>query len=818
MKFWRLASPTTGGRARGCRFSRLCSLSPIAALLFPALVYGNTDYYRHIYFDNSLTSDSYFYSSGQASPPSSLEQKNWRLPVETKIFLTPPNALRLEWQSQAGGGWEAEVRIVNFRNRFPELSGDSLYFWCFAPRAIAASDLPLMVVSDTREGLQVAQFPGSFSDPVPLGKYAGDLPAGRWVQVRIPLAEFHTASIYAFRPQYLQNIIFLQAYAQVPLTTPSHAAIFTGTYPQFNHVNYMGDPLGKALPFLPDILHKNGYRTAAFVGALALEPRSIAPGFERGFDVYDAGFHRRLGQDRYRSLERRGEEVVRRALAWLSKRPAGPFFLWVHLYDPHDPYSPPEPYKTRYQAQPYDGEIAYTDSAVGKLLTGLRTRRLFDGAIIAVMADHGEAFGEHGENHHGIFLYDETIHVPLLFRIPGQNFARSVATGVALVDVAPTILQAAHLPVPAAMQGQSLWSFMKSDHAAAADRANDSNLRSSVYSESDYGRRSFGWSLLKAWRSGKYLYIEAPERELYDQSVDPMTAHNLAPDSKAIVETVAAQVAEFYHNTKAGADPSAKLNLEQTESLHALGYMGSDSGPSSDADNASGPDPKQKIAIANLLYGALVKMEREQYQQAVPILEQVLKEEPNTPIALLHLGRAYMALKEYQKAVTPLRTLVAAKPEDAFARYELGCALAKTSNWAEAAPHFEAAVSQLPGVAMMHFYLAFVYERTARVPEAAKEFQSALRLDADNFPANLLLGRLFIVQQRAAEALPYLRKAAKLRPDSMDAHGFLSDAYRGLGQEANARRELAEAERIRSQGGSRLGTPTEDPGGVAKRH
>jgi hypothetical protein len=192
---------------------KFSSLFPIAALLFPTLVYGGTDYYRHIYFDNSLTSDSYFYSSGHASAPSSLEQTNGKLPVETRTFLTPPNALRLEWQSKSGGGWEAEVRVVDFRNRFPEFSGDILYLWCFAPQAIAAADLPLIVVSDTREGLQVAQFPGSFSAPLPLGKFAGDLPAGRWVQVRIPLADFHTGSIYPFQPQYLQNIIFLQGRA-----------------------------------------------------------------------------------------------------------------------------------------------------------------------------------------------------------------------------------------------------------------------------------------------------------------------------------------------------------------------------------------------------------------------------------------------------------------------------------------------------------------------------------------------------------------------------------------------------------------------------
>lgn len=615
-----------------------------------------------------------------------------------------------------------------------------------------------------------------------------------------------------------QATVFSLAYAHVPLTTPSHATIFTGTYPQFNHVNYMGDPLNPALPFLPDILHKNGYRTAAFVGALALEPKKLAPGFERGFDIYDAGFHRRgPREDRYHSLERRGGEVVGRALAWLSKRPAGPFFLWVHLYDPHDPYDSPEPYKTRYQTQPYDGEIAYTDSVVAKLLAALRTLGLFDSALIAVMADHGEAFGEHGENHHGIFLYDETIHVPLLLKVPGQRAARRVETRVGLVDVAPTILRAVNLPVPAAMQGESLLGFLKPDPGEDPNYPNHSNLQRPVYAESSYGHLSFGWSKLQAWRTAKYLYIEAPEHELYDQSLDPLAAHNLAPDSKAVVDTAAAQVAEFYGKTKGGASDRKPLNLEQAESLHALGYLSSDSGTSSDTDKQSGPDPKPRISTANLLYQALVDMENEQYQEAAPILERVLEQEPNTPIAFLQLGRAYMALKEYEKAVPPLRSLVEKKPDDAFARYEFGCALVKTGNWAEAAPHFEAAVSQMTGSAMMHFYLALVYQRTSRMPEAMKEFQSAVRLDPNNFPANLLLGRLFVMQQRATDALPYLRRATRLHPDSIDAHKFLADVYAEMGQQGNARRERAEAERLMSEGGSRLGTPTEETGGVKKQ-
>jgi len=206
-----------------------------------------------------------------------------------------------------------------------------------------------------------------------------------------------------------QGVIFSRAYAHVPLTTPSHATLLTGTYPQFNHLDDLGTPLAKDIPYLPDILHQHGYRTAAFVGSQVLDPKSAAaPGFERGFDKYDAGFHsRQSGEDRYQSVERRALAVVDQALSWVREQAHGPFFVWVHLYDPHDPYDPPPPFKERYASAPYDGEIAYVDWALGKFFADLRARGLFDGALIAVAADHGEAFGEHGERSHGIFLYDE---------------------------------------------------------------------------------------------------------------------------------------------------------------------------------------------------------------------------------------------------------------------------------------------------------------------------------------------------------------------------------------------------------------------------
>ena len=216
---------------------------------FSAIAWGDTNYYRHVVFDNSLTPEAYFNSRGMANGSSTLELNGWHLPVETTTFLTPPNALRLQWKSQKGGGWEAEIRVDGHRNRFPELQGHNLYFWCFAPQAIAAEDLPVLVLSDTREGLQVAEFPGAFTKPLSLGKFAGAIPAGRWVQVRIPLADFQTGSIYQFRPEYLQNIVFHQGRADGVRHTLIIDEIRVGDDP----------PVHGAVPPVPENVRAIGY-------------------------------------------------------------------------------------------------------------------------------------------------------------------------------------------------------------------------------------------------------------------------------------------------------------------------------------------------------------------------------------------------------------------------------------------------------------------------------------------------------------------------------------------------------------------------------
>jgi arylsulfatase A-like enzyme/Flp pilus assembly protein TadD len=593
-------------------------------------------------------------------------------------------------------------------------------------------------------------------------------------------------------------MVFSHAYAHVPLTTASHATIFTGTYPQFNHVNDFGVPLSPRLPYLPDLLHQHGYHTAAFVGSLVLDPfNGTAPGFERGFDTYDAGFRLKPpAGDRYKTLERRAGEVVDRALAWLAKYPQRPFFLWLHLYDAHDPYDPPSPYKERYQSDPYDGEIAYADSAAGKLLSALRTRGLYQGSIIAVMADHGEAFGEHGERTHGVFLYDETIHVPLLFKLPGevpggQNFDFRVG----LVDIAPTLLQAAGIAIPAEMQGKSLLGAMQPGltHSRSTKPSAEDPP---AYAETDYPRRAFGWSPLQALRSGKYLYIQAPNRELYNQSSDPEALHNLAPVDQAVTETMGSQLEQFRRKTTQSLAELAKPDPEQLEKLRALGYIASDVSQPESSDTPTGIDPKDKIEVANLLHYAMLEIEDGFYDEAIPKLERVLSQQPQMALAEMQLGVAWARLKNYERAIPPLQSAIQRLPDSATGHYELGLALFETGQWKDAAPQFGMAVARAPHWADAHFSLASVYARIDRVPEAMQELDTALKLNPDHYRANLLRGRILSLKGDAAAALPNLKKATAVQPDSREAHLFLAEAYTQLGQDENAQRERAQAEHL----------------------
>ena len=481
------------------------------------------------------------------------------------------------------------------------------------------------------------------------------------------------------------SVVFLRAYAQVPLTTPSHAALLTGTYPQFNHIEDLGSPLHKDVSYLPDILRRQGYHTLASLDSIRTQ--SGAPGFDRGFDTYDGGFHKRSsGEDRYKSVERRAGDVVDHALSWLSKHPQGLFFIWLHFYDAHDPYDPPLPSK----------EICVYTVRRRDRIYGFSSWAFSDHAEVAQSIQRGiggdrggswEAFGEHGEERHGMFLYDETVHVPLVLKLAKQGSAgKRVEDRVALADIAPTLLNAAGLAIPAAMQAHSL---LKSGEPDAGGSA-------SVYSETNYPHKAFNWSALRSWRAGKYLYVQAPKRELYDQSSDPGALHNLAESSLAVAGTLQSQLDSFHKKTESEKTENAKLDPAQAENLRALGYLASDSSDNSTSDATSGVDPKDKIQIANLMHQGLVDIEDDRYDEAIPKFEKVVTDEPNSPSGRLELGRALVHVKRYQDAIPVLQDAVAKSPDSGMAHFELGLAYVKTGQWEASLPEFQAANAKTP--------------------------------------------------------------------------------------------------------------------------
>ena len=574
-----------------------------------------------------------------------------------------------------------------------------------------------------------------------------------------------------------QSAVFTRAYAQVPLTSPSHATILTGTYPQYHHVLDFPDVLGEDLPYAPAILQSHGYHTAAFVASLALDPHGGAPGFDRGFDVYNAGYSSAkflAERDRYNSIERRGDEVVSRAITWLNHNPKGPFFMWVHLYDPHEPYDPPEPYKSRYAAAPYDGEIAYMDSAVGKLLRELKTRGLFDGAMIAVMADHGESLGAHGEDTHGFFLYDETIHVPLVIKLPharaaekpiggqtskGQSikngqtedrqiYGRRIDDRVGLVDVMPTMLQTAGIAVPAEVQGESLLELMTTTTKGEAEQsaaAPNSWRDRAAYAESDYPHIAFGWSALQSLRTGKYLYVQAPKRELYDQTVDPKAEHNLASTSVAVADTLAGQVHAFLDKTtskreapKLSDEEVAALDPALQQKLASLGYVTGGSHIAKPSDE--GADPKDKIATANTIRDTNALLDNEHYAEAVPILQKLIAQESDMPMLYFKLGGAYMHLQQYDKASPMLSKAVELDPKFTMAELDLGKTLMRLGDVQAAATVLERLTARVPYLIDAHLLLEIVYARANR-PETISECEKVLKIIPEQYGTYLILGR-----------------------------------------------------------------------------
>lgn len=506
------------------------------------------------------------------------------------------------------------------------------------------------------------------------------------------------------------SLIFEHAYAQAPGSVVSHASILTGAYPQATGMSEIGGTLPSALPYLPDLLKAQGYRTAAFVSSASLDARNgLAQGYDRGFETYDSGYrlHAKEGGSSLSEGASRGKSAAARAIEWLAQNKQQQFFLWIQIS---------ESTAGNNSGAAYNSSLKTMDAAVGQLVTALQQRKQYDGVAIVVAAAEGESLGAHGEDGHGIFLYDETIHVPLLLKLPqGQAGTKQASSRVSakarLVDVAPSVLEVAGVPVPSQLPGQSLLRVAKS------------NADQPAYSRADLPQRGFGWSKLESWRAGKYLYIRAPQPELYDLSADPGATRNLAQTSKATLDTLAAQLDQFdRHFSGETGKRATELSSSEIQKLASLGYVGLQK-TSTSSTAVAGVDPKEKdrIAIANKVIaisssGAQIKPER-----AIATLEPIVSADPDIFLAQYGLGVELARKGEYAEAVKHLHKAIELQPESAWAHFEMGASLLKTGDYKTAIVHLEIATGRLPNFAPAHQKLAEAYDHAGRAEDAKRE-------------------------------------------------------------------------------------------------
>jgi len=605
-----------------------------------------------------------------------------------------------------------------------------------------------------------------------------------------------------------RGVRFTGARTTAPLTLPSHASIMTGTLPPENGVRVNGVTLASR-PTLAQTFHDAGYRTGAFVGAYVLDRRF---GLSRGFDTYDDRVQRDASGAARLEAERRGDIVVDAALQWLGGGSGKPFFAWVHLYDPHAPYNPPQEFLAKAAGNTYEGEVAFADAQVARLLEWLRSSAQADRTIVAVTGDHGEGLGDHGELTHGMLAYDSTLRVPLIVAGPGPRSAiapgtsgATIADAVSLADLAGTLLHAARLRVPAGMRQGPLTGNRE------------------AYAETEYPRTA-GWHDVVALAFDQWKLVLSSEAELYDVTADPGETRNLASQKPAIVDGARKRLMAL-HTAKAPA--ATAVPSDAAERLRALGYA---SGAPAPADDRA-PNPAKQIAAWNAFERELSRLSAGDARGALPGLTKLARAYPDAPVfqasyarALKDTGRASQAVEIYRRLVARWpgdtamyhdlavaataagmpgeaaraeQAALTLQPSNAAASNGLGLMLIEQGRPAEAVAAFERAVADDPGNATFWTNLGNA-RRDAGDPTRAEEaYRRALDADPRSLDAANGMGVLLVQGKRAPEAIRWFEQALAGSPRFVEARLNLGIAYQESGNRDKAiemyRRVLTEA-------------------------
>jgi tetratricopeptide (TPR) repeat protein len=517
-----------------------------------------------------------------------------------------------------------------------------------------------------------------------------------------------------------------------------------------------------------------------------LDSKNLAPGLDRGFEFYDNFPELTTNKSRWGRIERRGMEVEQRAESWLNSHPAGAHFVWLHFYDPHDPYEPPPPFSDVYKDRLYDGEIAYADSALGRFLAYLKKQEWYEGAMIVVVGDHGEGLGEHREDTHGIFLYDSTTHVPLIVKLPNQREAgRTVEAQVRTTDIMPTVLSLLGIAAPPSLDGDSLEPFLTGIEATPR----------TVFGETDYPLR-FGWAPLRSVRKEGFAFIEAPRPELYNLHADPGELQNQYEPWDQTVQKLRRVLAELSAKSPAAGKTSpGAVSVSTIDELHALGYLGP-----ADARSATDvpepwllPDPKDKIEEQNLLHTAMMASEDGEPNKARVALQKVLQLDESSAIALRQLGQLEMASGNYGKAAGYFRRRQDARPNDATDASEYGRALEMSGDLPAARDVLQASLQLNPDQFAARLSLGRVYLRLNDLQAAEVQFAAAVLLQPGSSEAQIDLAKALVRQKKFADALELLEPIAGFSSDDAEMFEVLAGAYTGLGRRQDAQRAQSRA-------------------------
>ena len=554
-----------------------------------------------------------------------------------------------------------------------------------------------------------------------------------------------------------RGIRYERAISQTPLTLPSHTTIMTGTLPVFHGVRDNGGfVVPSELVTMAEAFKAKGYDTAAFVAAYVLDSKwGLNQGFDTYFDKFDLSRFEKISLG---EVQRPGNEVMDEALGWIDKNKDGKFFAWIHLYDPHTPYAPPEPFKSEYAQNPYLGEIAFTDTQLARLWDYLGGNGLRDNLFLVFASDHGESLGEHQESSHGFFVYQAALHVPLIIVTPflGLQGVTSAET-VGLVDVMPTVCDMAGIAVPAEVQGKSLVpSFFRP--GAAADRL--------AYSETFYPRYHFGWSDLRSVQDSRFKLILAPVPELYDLERDPGEEKNLVYLEKKVFEDLSARAEVL--TVEAGRNALEvdlkKVDEETREKLAALGYVGS----FTDSSKLAGKklaNPKDKIGVFNALSKARESGLGGDPEEAIKTIQAIIAEDPTIADAHFSLGNIFFKARRFEEAIAATAKSLDLKPDDSFAVINI----------------------------------ANCYQAMGRYDEAEKYVLDYMAKGFDDSQLFFLLGTLMVNHKEPEKAVPYFEKCLAGNPQSASAHNGLAAIYlnrSGDGDLARAEEQLSAASAI----------------------